>query len=55
MLTILKRFHRDDEGQDIIEYALLGAFISIAAIATIKLLGPVVLGIYDSIHTALTT
>ncbi|MFH1277907.1 MAG: Flp family type IVb pilin [Candidatus Eisenbacteria bacterium] len=55
MLTVLKKFHRNDEGQDIIEYALLAAFISIAAIATIKLIGPVVLGIYDDIHTALTT
>lgn len=30
----------DDEGQDMIEYALLAALISIAAIAIIVLVGP---------------
>ena len=48
--TLLKR----DEGQDMIEYALLAAFISIVAIATIKLIGPLVSTIYTNVQTALT-
>jgi Flp pilus assembly pilin Flp len=33
-LRLIRRFWRDDEGQDIVEYALLGALIGIAAIVT---------------------
>lgn len=32
--NVLQRFVRDDSGQDIVEYALLGALIGIAAILT---------------------
>jgi Flp pilus assembly pilin Flp len=45
---------RSDEGQDVIEYGLLGAFISVAAVLTIKLIGPLVDDMYASIQTALT-
>ena len=33
---------RNEEGQDMIEYALLASFISIVAIVAIKLIGPLV-------------
>jgi Flp pilus assembly pilin Flp len=46
-------FLRRDKGQDMIEYAILGAFISIVAIAAIKLIGPLVDGIYQDIEAAL--
>ncbi len=52
-MNYLKRFVREDDGQDMIEYALLGAFISIVAIATLRLIGPAVLGVYDAIQAAL--
>ena len=55
MLAFLKRIHREDQGQDIIEYALLAAFISIVAIATVKLVGDAVLGIFGDVETGLTT
>ena len=32
-------FIRDEQGQDLIEYALLGAFVSLAAIAGATILG----------------
>lgn len=48
--TLLKR----EEGQDMIEYAVLAAFISIVAIVTIKLIGPLLVTIYTNIVTALT-
>lgn len=44
---------RRDKGQDMIEYALLGAFISIVAIVAIKAIGPLVDGIYQDIEAAL--
>lgn len=50
LMTLLKK----DEGQDMVEYALLAAFISIIAIATIKLIGPLVNTIYGNVQTALT-
>ena len=45
---------RNEEGQDMIEYALLASFISIVAIATIRLIGPLVSVIYVAIQAALT-
>ena len=33
------RFIRDDQGQDLIEYLLLGSFVSIGALAGATLLG----------------
>jgi Flp pilus assembly pilin Flp len=54
MVTRLRCLLRRDEGQDIIEYALLGAFISIVAIVAIQAIGPLVNDIYVSIQNALT-
>ena len=53
MKNLLKRLIREDEGQDVIEYALLGAGISIVAITTIGLIGPAVDAIYVRINDAL--
>ena len=36
---MLARFIRDDQGQDLVEYLLLGSFVSIAALAGAQLLG----------------
>ena len=46
-------FIRNEKGQDMVEYALLASFISIVAIATLRLIGPLVLAIYDAIELAL--
>jgi Flp pilus assembly pilin Flp len=54
MLKKLRNLFKDERGQDMVEYALLGSFISIVAIATLRLIGPLVLAIYDAIHAALT-
>ena len=42
MKALIARFVREDEGQDIIEYALLAAFISIIAIVVIGQIGTAV-------------
>ena len=46
---------QEEAGQDVIEYALLAAGISIAAIVTIKLIGPAVNNIYVKVNDALKT
>lgn len=42
MLEIIKRFIREEEGQDLVEYALLLAFLALAAIVALPTLGNVV-------------
>lgn len=51
---MLNRFIRNEKGQDMVEYALLASFISIVAIATLRLIGPLVNAIYVAIQAALT-
>lgn len=53
MKKLLKRLIREDDGQDVIEYALLAAGISIAAIPTIPLIGAAVLANYNEVLAAL--
>jgi pilus assembly protein Flp/PilA len=54
MMTLLKRFVRQDQGQDLIEYALLAGLISIASIAAITELGTAIQGHFSSAGTAVT-
>lgn len=44
-----------EEGQDLVEYALILVFVSIAAIAALMALGPQIASIYTQIAQALTT
>lgn len=57
MLTNLKAvagaFRRDETGATAIEYGLIAAFVSIAIVATLKLLGPRLDGIFTTIYNAL--
>jgi Flp pilus assembly pilin Flp len=39
MKNVIVRFVRDDQGQDLIEYVLIGSFVSIGALAGATLLG----------------
>ena len=54
MKNLIQRFIREEDGQDIIEYALLAAFISIAAIAAIRVIGPKVNTYFTNVQNALT-
>jgi len=49
----MKKFFKNEEGQDMIEYALLGAFISIVAIVALVAIKPMVQTIYNNISSAL--
>ena len=51
MKQIIHRLVREDEGQDLIEYALLAGFISLVAVAAITSVGTGVNGVYNSVNT----
>jgi pilus assembly protein Flp/PilA len=52
MLTYVKRFIRDEEGQDLIEYALLASLIAIVSIAALTTLGTTVSALYQTVNAA---
>jgi pilus assembly protein Flp/PilA len=54
MKALLVRFVREDEGQDLIEYALLAAGISLAAIGGIGAIGTALNSKYSQISTAVS-
>ncbi len=45
-MTWLKRTLRDESGQDMVEYGLLSALISIVAIVALQSLGPLINALY---------
>jgi pilus assembly protein Flp/PilA len=53
LLTTLRSFGRRDDGQDLLEYALLVALIAIVAVAGVTLAGTTVLGIFNNIAAAM--
>ena len=54
MKNLLKRLVSEDRGQDVIEYALLAAGISILVIPVAPQIGAQVLEAYNDILTAVT-
>ncbi len=52
MRTLFARFVREEEGQDIIEYSLLAAFISISGYLILQAIGSNVNTIYTKVQTA---
>ena len=52
MKNLFARFVREEEGQDIIEYALLAAFISVVAWLTLQAIGQDVKVMYSNVDTA---
>jgi pilus assembly protein Flp/PilA len=53
LLALVKSFARREEGQDLLEYALLVALIALIAIGGVKLAGQSVNTIFTRIATAL--
>jgi pilus assembly protein Flp/PilA len=53
-MRFFSRLIREEQGQDMVEYALLAAFISIVAIVTIRNIGPLVDAVYQNVQAALT-
>jgi pilus assembly protein Flp/PilA len=54
MLQIIERFLKDEEGQDLVEYALLLVFLALAAIAILPTLGSSVNTVFSQSNSALT-
>ena len=55
LVNIIKTFARDEEGQDLIEYALLVALISLVCVVALTDAGKQVNNIFTSIKDKLTT
>ena len=54
MTSALKTFWREEDGQDMVEYALLLAFVALAAVAVLGNVGTTLKGIWSTINTQLT-
>ncbi len=54
MLELIKRFIREEEGQDLVEYALLLVFLALAAIAVLPTLGSAVNSVFSASASTLT-
>jgi len=52
MKNVISRFVREEKGQDLIEYALLGTAVSLAAIVGAKALGAALNNWYSGMSTA---
>lgn len=55
MSDVLHTLTRDEEGQDMIEYALLAALISIVAIVMILAIGPYIQNTFQDVANALAS
>ena len=53
MLNKLRNLFKDESGQDMIEYALLAALVSVFLVAVLLLLGPAIKGVFDAVIAAL--
>jgi pilus assembly protein Flp/PilA len=52
-MNTLKNFVVSEDGQDLVEYALLAALLSIVSIATLKILGPKIAAVWTTISNDL--
>jgi Flp pilus assembly pilin Flp len=55
MLDRIKKFFRIEEGQDLVEYALLLVFLALAAITVLPTLGQVVNNVFSMSASTLTS
>jgi Flp pilus assembly pilin Flp len=53
LVALLKRLAREQDGQDMVEYALLLGLISIVAVAALILAGQEILNIWNAVVAAL--
>lgn len=52
-MNLVKRLIKEEEGQGMIEYVIIAAFISIVAILVIRAVGPKVQNIWENVNTGL--
>lgn len=51
--NVVRTFIADESGQDLVEYSLVAALLSCAAVATLKTLATAITGVFSSIQTTL--
>lgn len=49
MRSMVNRLMEDEAGQDLIEYALLAAFVALGSVAALIVLGPAIKTLFDSV------
>tara|TARA_R110000787_G_scaffold16622_70_gene51975 strand:+ start:4034 stop:4333 length:300 start_codon:yes stop_codon:yes gene_type:complete len=54
MLTFLRKFRKDDSGATAIEYGLIAALVSVAAITALGLMGTSLDNMFTTVSTELT-
>ena len=54
MLTLLKNLHKEESGQDLIEYALIAALIAVASVTAMKTLATSIAGEFTKVGNNLT-
>lgn len=54
-MELIKRYIREEEGQGLVEYALIIGLIAVVAIAALTASGGSISGIFTSISTQLST
>jgi pilus assembly protein Flp/PilA len=55
MRQMLIRFIQDEQGQDLVEYALIVAAVGLALVTTVNQLSTAVVSLYQSITTGLSS
>jgi pilus assembly protein Flp/PilA len=55
MRSLLRRLKNDEAGQDLIEYALLAAFVALGSVAALIVLGPAIKTLFDTVVSKLQT
>ncbi len=55
MKKLLIRLIREEQGQDLVEYALIVAAVGLALITTVNALSTAIVGLYSNIVTSLAT
>lgn len=53
LMKVVRNLRSREEGATMIEYGLLAALVSIAALTALQALGPALLGIFNQVVTAL--
>jgi Flp pilus assembly pilin Flp len=54
MMNFLKQLHKDESGQDLIEYALIGLLVALGSIAGMTTLASSINGEFDKIAGSLS-
>lgn len=54
MINMLKNLHKEESGQDLIEYALIAALIAVAAVTTMKALATSINAEFTKVSAQLT-